>query len=494
MRTRIIAALLLAGCSASASATKSADQMAIEDLDAAYVRHIEATALPRSVATQAGFKEQLQQKIASLKELERAYLDFRESDEQLVAAHASKRLGQLYLNAGCEVATLELTAIDNPKVAPAAKQALEDTARPIFERAGAFFAEAAALRDGGEHATTAKSISEAMREPQIGQVCVATADHWEAPNRPEAAAPAVLGALQGSCDEAAMFGGRASPECFAEFKTKCDAGDAAACEQVGRHHHFAGATQASYDAFQKACELDGRCRPLSGFAMPSHKAEYAKKCDAGDGLGCLQLAQVVDEKREMLAMCGPTDVPDSKKAGARCKAGDPAGCWSQAGDLVAKKPVEFPTTKVGGVLGGLGMRGVKDETDEARRKRLLQECRQEMSWSCAALAGMLKDAGEDPAPTLRDACKHGRAGCQALATHLLELDNDEQTVVAVELLTKNCAADWSASCATAAKLFASGDGVPKSAACAAALSWSSCEPTSVWDCERINDVFGHTDK
>lgn len=489
----LVGAVLCQACSASASSTKakSPDEAALDELDVAFHEHIRSSALPRTIAGTTGQKELIENKTSGVKVLERSYADFATSEEPAVAAHALRRIGQLHLNIGCEVATLRFAKLQDAAHIGQATQLLEGQARPLLERSRDAHARAAATGTG-PHADDAAAVAEALAgDFEVSTACARTAAHWESPERPDAA-PVVSVAVDAKrCLE--MMHMAPNPACEPVFEKTCAEGDGAGCAGLGLAHYDAGRLDAAAEAFDKACELADRCFGAVAVSAPARQAAYEAQCTEGDPLGCLKLARLLeaDVAEPTFRQCSTKGSLDTKSSATQCAAGDAAACWTRAGELAQQKKVELPA--VGGMMGVLGalMGGAKEETRAERMTRFRRDCDAKRPYGCIQLGEMLKEDGEDPTPVFREACDHGSEGCDRLARHLLEDGGTSQVSEAVDLLTANCADDYSGSCETAARMFANGDRVPKSPGCAAALSWRSCHPNRWWSCNQINAVFGH---
>lgn len=485
--------VLLAACRTAPSvetevAVLSADEKALRALDSSFDGYLEATALPVQVGAVGAFKAALQEKTARMKDLEQKYGAFAESVDPVAYAHAGLRVGQLYLNMGCEIATMK----GPEQYAEAFEKALAEQAKPLLDKSKTAL-QRSSKTGGGKYSDAAAEILNAWSEDP-GTMCAAFEEHWAAKGRPATAGETVAD----GCSDPDQLANVPQPQCAAQYRMRCAKEDGAGCNLLGTLAYQDGEVEQAAELFEKGCQYEdgASCRALASLSVPTRRDEYREACLADDAVGCMQFARLIeaDSDRPAIRSCSAKKaLPDAKDAAAKCATGEAAACWARAAQLVSKRKVELDGEPVG-VLMGMGMigaLGAQDTEDaEARKERLEGECADGSGGSCLILGYALHESGADPTSAFRRGCELGNDGaCIQLADTLMKTGKSKAVAEAVDLYVANCADGSGWTCLTVGKMFREGNLVPRSDACAAAFAWQTCQPETPFSCTDVNRVF-----
>ncbi len=480
----------LTACSASptrSQAPLSDDEEALLRLDAEHAAYIAETALPSEIGVNASaIKEPLEKKVRGLQELEQDYEPFATSQDPVARAHAHLRVGQLYLNFGCELATIEASPTMPAEVGTAFRSALADQARPMVDKA-----RAALQKDhegGGEYQEQLVELREGWSD-DLGRLCTTTKAAWAAASRPKA--PAVAEPTVEECmGETYAPAGR----CVPVYEAACRREEGDACYALGKLAFAAGDREAAVRQWEDACAVGSgiACHAAASVALPDGLDGYVETCRNGGPIGCMQAARLHGGTTGLEEICLPKRGLAAHDVGTMeaCAAGDARACWSRAGHLMAQSRSSLPkiemTGLTGSLVGGMGSSGTHQWE---------KECAETNAVSCTMWGSALARAGEDPVPAYRRGCQLGHAwGCTKLSDALIARGDDDSVGEAVAVLRSSCDDGNTTNCRTLAKLFREEGGpVRRNDGCAAAYGFGTCDPNNQAGCE-VDDVFWPSSK
>jgi TPR repeat protein len=420
---------------------------------------------------------------------------------------AAFRVGQLYLNMGCEIQSIEPpSSADKPGLTQRWQSSLNQQASVVLQKARSSFKQAKKYGDLGKSFDKSepaavilaayKSINEDKRGEHIASLCQSTRDHWF--RAPESLLVKCNGGSAKFCFALAVSEATNDEQSLSRYEQACELGYTKGCKLAAKTYIAEGDQPGrAIELFDTACQQGDKdsCMSTDFVVDPQQGARYETACVDGAPLACLKLvdlhAKAQSDRTMTTRICLGDQPPVFKDAAAEtkaCREGSAPACAARAARLIGQKPLSFPQGKLvfKSRYRAMGLKTTGNLSRAETLEKYRNACEEGKAPKCL-LAASLADETPKRRALLRRGCDGGSMrGCDRLADDLLESGDDVQE--AVTLLDRACHGGREDACETAARLFHAGQKVTQSPSCAASYVWSTCRDYP-FDCQSLNDVL-----
>lgn len=336
-----------------------------------------------------------------------------ETGEPAASQLALLRIGQAYLNLGCEIRRSPVPSKLNEASREKYETVLAQSALEVLDQSESALKRALEIPTDDYRQTVDGVLAGWPDQPaEVADACQAKRDYWRPEKLADLSDVAASECEAGSMAFCWLSGAHGDGEEEA-LRDSCDGGFARACKTLGDRAVLADggrARPAQAEAFYtKACRqgMESACRAQLAVVDPDAEDDYGEAClQSDDAVACLKYARLLDAGRQgatMWSRCSGAELPEQASVKEACAGGDAPACAILAGYLAEDGPYDIatPPPEKGADADALAIECIEGDDESCRaganaigngppsiRKRacatllLLQACRRGDTDSC----------------------------------------------------------------------------------------------------------------